>query len=170
MIKVKLFIKFCQEDKICDRFNSINKSKYTQQLLKFHGNEQKKGTLKIQKSQIAILVLNQSPISVVFSLVRFAGDPKTALTGDILGPPVLAFFFLLQFFTKTNICIFCVFCVFVFYVIQEIPAFRDFTIRGPLYFAILFWASFEEKNPKIFFFQIRFFRKYFWISFFKFLL
>jgi hypothetical protein len=52
--------------------------------LKFHGNEQKKGTLKIQKSQIAVLVLNQSPISAVFTIVRFAGDPKTALTGDLL--------------------------------------------------------------------------------------
>jgi hypothetical protein len=44
----------------------------------------KKGTLKIQKSQIAILVLNQPPISAVFPIVRFAGDPKTALTGDPL--------------------------------------------------------------------------------------
>ena len=44
----------------------------------------KKGTLRIQKSQIAILVLNQSPISAVFPIVRFAGDPKTALTGDLL--------------------------------------------------------------------------------------
>ena len=31
---------------------------------------------------IAILVLNQSPISVVFSIVRFAGDQKTALTAN----------------------------------------------------------------------------------------
>ena len=52
--------------------------------MKFHGNEQKKGTLKIQKSQIAILVLNQSPISAVFPIVRFAGNSKTALTGDLL--------------------------------------------------------------------------------------
>ena len=50
---------------------------------KFHGNEQKKRTLKIQKSQIAILVLNQSPISAVFLIVRFAGDPKTSLTGGL---------------------------------------------------------------------------------------
>ena len=52
--------------------------------MKFHGNDQKKGTLKIQKSQIAVLVLNQSPISAVFPLVRFAGDQKTALSGDLL--------------------------------------------------------------------------------------
>ena len=35
-----------------------------------------------------------------------------------------------------------------------IPKFRDFTIRDPRYFVILFWASFhdfEEKNPKYFF-------------------
>ena len=44
----------------------------------------KKGTLKIQKSQIAILVLNQCPISAVFPIVRFAGDQKTALTGESL--------------------------------------------------------------------------------------
>ena len=31
-------------------------------------------TLKIQKSQIAISVLNQSSISAVFSIVRFAGE------------------------------------------------------------------------------------------------
>ena len=36
----------------------------------------KKGTLKIQKSQIAILVLNLSLISAVFQIVRFAGDQK----------------------------------------------------------------------------------------------
>merc|ERR1711894_311833 len=46
--------------------------------------------MKFQKSQITILVLNQSPISVVFPIVRFAGDPKTALiffgpTFSILG-------------------------------------------------------------------------------------
>ena len=40
--------------------------------------------MKIQKSQIAVLVLNQSPISAVFTIVRFAGDPKTALTGELL--------------------------------------------------------------------------------------
>ena len=35
--------------------------------------------------------------------------------------------------------------------IQEIPTFRDFTIRDPRYFVILFWASFhdfEEKKSK----------------------
>ena len=40
--------------------------------------------MKIQKSKIAILVLNQCPISAVFQIVRFAGDQKTALTGDSL--------------------------------------------------------------------------------------
>ena len=44
----------------------------------------KKGTLKIQKSKIAILVLNHSPISAVFQIVRFPGDQKTALTGESL--------------------------------------------------------------------------------------
>ena len=53
-------------------------------LLKFSQNELKKGTLKIQKSKIAILVLNQSSISAVFQIVRFPGDQKTALTGDSL--------------------------------------------------------------------------------------
>ena len=42
------------------------------------------GTFKIQKSQIAILVLNQPPISAVFTIVRVAGDQKTELTGDSL--------------------------------------------------------------------------------------
>ena len=31
-----------------------------------------------------ILVLTQSPISAVFPIVRFAGDQKTALTGESL--------------------------------------------------------------------------------------
>ena len=44
----------------------------------------KKWTLKIQKSEIIVLVLNQSPISAAFTIVRFAGDLKTALTGDPL--------------------------------------------------------------------------------------
>ena len=35
-------------------------------------------------SKIAILVLNQSPISAVFQIVRFPGDQKTALTGESL--------------------------------------------------------------------------------------
>ena len=51
-------------------------------LLKFSQNELKKGTLKIQKSKIVILVLNQSPISGVFQIVWFPGDQKTALTGE----------------------------------------------------------------------------------------
>ena len=50
----------------------------------FTENEQKKWTLKTQKSQIAILVLNQCSISAVFAIVRFAGDQKTALTGESL--------------------------------------------------------------------------------------
>ena len=45
---------------------------------------EKKWTLWIQKSKIVILVLNQSPISAVSPIVRFAGDPKTALSGDSL--------------------------------------------------------------------------------------
>ena len=40
--------------------------------------------MKTQKSQIAILVLNQCSISAVFQIVRFAGDQKTALTGESL--------------------------------------------------------------------------------------
>ena len=44
----------------------------------------KKWTLKIQKSKIVSLVLKQSSISAVFQIVRFAGDQKTALTGDPL--------------------------------------------------------------------------------------
>ena len=45
---------------------------------------EKKWTLKIQKSKIIILVLNPSPIRAVLSIVRFPGDPKTALTGESL--------------------------------------------------------------------------------------
>ena len=52
--------------------------------MKFHANEPKKETLKIQMSRIAISVLNQFPISAVFPIVWLAGDPKTALTGDPL--------------------------------------------------------------------------------------
>ena len=37
-----------------------------------------------QNSQIAILVLYQCSISAVFPIVRFAGDQKTALTGESL--------------------------------------------------------------------------------------
>ena len=50
----------------------------------FTENEEKKWTLKTQKSQIAILVLNQCSISAVFQIVRFAGDQKTALSGESL--------------------------------------------------------------------------------------
>jgi hypothetical protein len=42
----------------------------------FTENEQKKWTLKTQKSQIKILVLNQCSISAVFPIVRFTGDKK----------------------------------------------------------------------------------------------
>ena len=50
--------------------------------MKLYENKQKKGTLKIQKSQIMILVLNRSPISADFPIVRFIGDQKTALPGE----------------------------------------------------------------------------------------
>ena len=50
----------------------------------FTKNELKKWTLKSQKSQIAILLLNQCSISAVFPIVRFAGDQKTALSGEPL--------------------------------------------------------------------------------------
>ena len=50
----------------------------------FTENELKKWTLKSQKSQIAILLLNQCSISAVFPIVRFAGDQKTALSGESL--------------------------------------------------------------------------------------
>ena len=53
----------------------------------FTENEQQKWTLKTQKSQIAILVLNQSPNSAVFPIVRFTGDQKTALTRESLHVP-----------------------------------------------------------------------------------
>ena len=52
----------------------------------FTENELKKWTLKSQKSQIAILLLNQCSISAVFPIVRFAGDQKTALSGESLYP------------------------------------------------------------------------------------
>ena len=50
------------------------------------------------------------------------------------------------------------------HMIQGIPAFRDFTIRDPRYFVILFEAKFhdfEEKNPKKFFFSDFFFLDFF---------
>ena len=55
----------------------------------FTENELKKWTLKSQKSQITILLLNQCSISAVFPIVRFAGDQKTALTGESLYLPNL---------------------------------------------------------------------------------
>ena len=42
----------------------------------------KKWTLKIQKSKIVILVLNQSPISAVFQKVQLPWGRKTALNGE----------------------------------------------------------------------------------------
>ena len=56
--------------------------------------------------------------------------------------------------------------------IQEIPAFRDFTIRDPRHFVILFEAKFhdfEEKNPKKKFFFSEFFFSDF-LAFFLFLI
>ena len=37
-----------------------------------------------KKSEIVVLVLNQSPISAVFPIVQFAGDQKNALNGESL--------------------------------------------------------------------------------------
>ena len=61
-------------------------------------------------------------------------------------------------------------------IVQEIPAFRDFTIRDPRHFVILFEAKFhdfEEKIQKKFFFSENyffflnfFFGIFFWIFFF----
>ena len=58
-------------------------------------------------------------------------------------------------------------------IIQGIPAFRDFTIRDPRYFVILFWAlflDFEEKNPKKKFFRDFFFSENFFGIFLLFIL
>ena len=55
--------------------------------------------------------------------------------------------------------------------IQEIPTFRDFTIRDPRYFVILFWAlfhDFKEKKSKNFFFSDFFFFFFFSEFFFFF--
>ena len=52
--------------------------------MKFFLKHEKKWTLKIQKSKIIILLLNRSQISAVVPIVRFPGDPKTALIGDPL--------------------------------------------------------------------------------------
>ena len=40
--------------------------------------------MKIHKSKIAVLVLNQSLIGAVFQIVRFPGNQKTTLTGESL--------------------------------------------------------------------------------------
>ena len=53
-------------------------------LIKIIKISKKKRTLKIQKSKTAISVLNQSPISAVFQIVRLPGYQKTALTGKSL--------------------------------------------------------------------------------------
>ena len=45
---------------------------------------EKKGTLEIQKSKIAILILNQSSNSTIFAIVRYPGGPKFVLSGDPL--------------------------------------------------------------------------------------
>ena len=50
----------------------------------FTENELKKWTLKSQKSQVTMLQLNQCSISAVCPIVRFAGDQKTALSGESL--------------------------------------------------------------------------------------
>ena len=47
-------------------------------------NELKKETLKIQKSEVVISVLNQSPHSTIFAMVRFPGSTKLVQLGDPL--------------------------------------------------------------------------------------
>ena len=64
--------------------NKPNNQFFHFQKMIFTENELKKWTLKSQKSQIAILLLNQCSISAVFPIVRFAGDQKNALTGESL--------------------------------------------------------------------------------------
>ena len=66
---------------IDDSKSCQNKTSNIILLLKFSQNKLKKGTVKIQKSKIAILVLYQSPINAIFQIVGFPGDQKTALTG-----------------------------------------------------------------------------------------
>ena len=61
----------------------------------------KKWTLGTQKSQIAILVLNQCSISAVFPIMRFAGDQKTALTGESLYLEDVAYINYNQFYQLT---------------------------------------------------------------------
>ena len=63
---------------------------------------EKKWTLKIQKSKIVILVLNQYRISAVFPIVQFPGDPKTALTGDPLYISLNSIMYFLSF--HNNLC------------------------------------------------------------------
>ena len=46
-------------------------------------NWAKEETLEIQKSSIAILILNQSPLSMIFAIVRFLGGAKFVLSGDL---------------------------------------------------------------------------------------
>ena len=66
----------------CPSVDAINAIVF---LLKILLKREKKWTLKIQKSEIVILVLNpESPISAVFPIVWFAGYQKTALTGESL--------------------------------------------------------------------------------------
>ena len=47
-------------------------------------NEQKNRNFENPKVQNGNLILNQSPISAVFPIVRFPGDQKTVLTGESL--------------------------------------------------------------------------------------
>ena len=54
----------------------------TKSVLKFHENEQNKGTLKIQKAQFVILVLNQSPFSTIFVLLGNHTVAKIVLNDD----------------------------------------------------------------------------------------
>jgi hypothetical protein len=56
------------------------------------------------KVQIVILVLNQSPITAVFPIVRLPWDPKTALTGDPLYnvPDFFYLIFKIPMFSKLN--------------------------------------------------------------------
>ena len=52
--------------------------------------------MKIQRSQITMLVLNQSSISVVFLIVQFTGDQKTTLPGESLYLQTCGFNFFLE--------------------------------------------------------------------------
>ena len=73
---------------------------------------------------------------------------------------------------QAGVSIFCTLVVLKRW-LQGIPAFRDFTIRDPRYFLILFWASFhdfKEIIQKKTNFRFLFFGNFFWIFFFKFLM